>query len=789
MLAPTEDLLARPDMPGDVRDQLQLVHRNALRLLRLVNTLLDFASLEAGRMMAHYEPQDVASLTTDLASGFRSLMERAGLRYEVQCDSNAGTIWMDRDMWEKIVLNLLSNAYKFTLSGTVNVSLHALPASDAPWAVELAVADTGCGIPQADLPHLFERFHRVSAAPARTHEGTGIGLALVYELIGLHGGELRVESQAGGGSTFRVRLRRGHGHLTITPQAPAPPTRSPAPSYLAEAERWTAADTEGPEPAAVPDGDKPSPARILIADDNRDMRDYVRQLLGATYTVNTVADGQAALEAARRNPPDLILADIMMPLMDGIELVRHMRSDAMLRTIPVILLSARAGEESRVEGLASGADDYLVKPFTARELRARVAAHLSAHQVRRESLLASERDRRHLYDILQRAPAFIATLRGPEHVFEYANELYRKMVAGSRELIGKPLLLALPEIQGQGIVELLDDVYRRGQPYVATELRSVVRPRTDEEPVEFIFNVVFQPMLNEAHQVDAIMLHAVDVSAQVRARREVEALAAALRIHQDNLERLVERRTLELRERTEELTLANQRLQELDRLKTEFVGTMSHELRTPLNAIIGFSEMLRDADLSPDDTREYLEHVCEGGQLLLKLVNQALDFASIEAGHLRLYPTEFRLESLVQDVVNLLSQRARERDVRLAVRAVPTTVTADEDRLGQILINLVANAIKFSPPGSTVQVAMHNDADAVRVQVSDSGAGIHEQDQARIFEPFGPGNTLQRRAGTGLGLTISRRLAEAHGGRIELVSAPNQGSCFILVLPAAGTEM
>jgi signal transduction histidine kinase/DNA-binding response OmpR family regulator len=405
MLGPVEDLLAAPaaQVGPEPRELLTIVHRNGLRLQRLVNTLLDFSRIEAGRIQAVYEPTDLAAVTADLASTFRSACERAGLRLVVDCLALPEPVYVDRDMWEKVVLNLLSNAFKFTFAGEIVVTLHPARA-----AVELAVRDTGIGIPATELPHLFERFYRVEGARGRTHEGTGIGLALVQDLVRLHGGSVQVESAPGQGSTFCVSLPTGMAHLPagrIGGSRTLASTALGASPYVEEALRWVpeapplphtprdAATTHEVVPAhlltAPPLPTLPHTAwassrraRILWADDNADMRDYVRRLLSTRYEVEAVADGEMALAAARARRPDLVLADVMMPRLDGFGVLRALRADPELRTLPVILLSARAGEEARIEGLAAGADAYLIKPFSARELLAYVEAHLELGRLR-----------------------------------------------------------------------------------------------------------------------------------------------------------------------------------------------------------------------------------------------------------------------------------------------------------------------------------------------------------------------------------------------------------------------
>ncbi|HKV13328.1 MAG TPA: ATP-binding protein, partial [Thermoanaerobaculia bacterium] len=310
--------------------------------------------------------------------------------FVVDCPPLPEPVWVDRDLWEKIVLNLLSNAFKFTFEGEIAVSLRPV-GPDA----ELSVRDTGTGIPKEELPQVFERFHRVEGARGRTYEGTGIGLALVQELVKLHGGTVRAESEPGRGSVFTVSIPFGNEHLPADridrPRSLAS-TALGIPPFLEEMERW------GPEPAPEAQG-APGGARILLADDNADMRDYVRHLLSGPYEVEAVADGESALAAARLCPPDLVLTDIMMPGLDGFALLKELRADPRTASIPVILLSARAGEESRVEGLEAGADDYLIKPFSARELAARVGTHLEIARLRRQT----EEDLRSQNDELSRA--------------------------------------------------------------------------------------------------------------------------------------------------------------------------------------------------------------------------------------------------------------------------------------------------------------------------------------------------------------------------------------------------
>jgi signal transduction histidine kinase len=385
MMGPIDALLEEVSTAPE-RAQLELLQRNTLRMERLVNAILDFTRIEAGRMDVRFEPTDLGRFTAEIASSFASLLDEAGLRFEVDAPPLPGAVLVDRAMWEAIVFNLLSNAFKFTLEGSIRIALR-VRGDD----IVLEVRDTGEGIPEDWLPRIFERFTRFRPARARTHEGTGIGLAVVRELARLHGGDVEVESRVGQGSTFRVVVPHRPSALEPERRAmPEPKTAGFAPRgarpYLEDLRAWSGADVSSTREDS-PAGGR---ARVLVVDDNADMRSHVERILRPHWHVETVRDGSAALATIRRAPPDLVVADVMMPGLDGFALLRALRGDARTRALPVILLSARAGEEATAEGLEAGADDYLVKPFAPRELVARVRALLETADVHQEALEARE---------------------------------------------------------------------------------------------------------------------------------------------------------------------------------------------------------------------------------------------------------------------------------------------------------------------------------------------------------------------------------------------------------------
>ncbi len=535
MLGPVEDMLATPadQVLPESRELLKVVHRNGLRLHRLVNTLLDFSRIEAGRVRAYYEPTDLVAFTADLASNFRSACEKAGLELVVECPPLDEPVFVDRQMWEKVVLNLLSNAFKFTFEGRIAVSMR-----QRPDAAEFQVSDTGTGIAAEEMPRLFERFHRIESARGRTHEGSGIGLALVQELVKLHGGSIVAESVVGQGTTFTVTIPLGASHLppehvgTDQTLAVATPGASP---FVEEALRWLPDAEKDPSdrngltedvislPLATPaQGERP---RILVADDNSDMRQYVARLLAGEYQVEAVPDGVAALAAVRRHTPDLIVSDVMMSRLDGFGLLKELRADPRTANIPVILLSARAGEESRVEGMQAGADDYIVKPFSARELLARVSAHLQMARLRQEaneSLRASE-ERFQLFMDHSPATAYIKDAQG-RYIFvnRTAEEQFNRPLA---EWVGKTDFDVFPPDEAKLVHENDLSVLESG--------RTAQFMEASTRPDGFCHYLSFKFPLQDRDGAWLLAGMSIDITEQKRAVETQQQLAAIVESSHD----------------------------------------------------------------------------------------------------------------------------------------------------------------------------------------------------------------------------------------------------------------
>jgi PAS domain S-box-containing protein len=526
LLGPLEEmrLASSPEMAHWV--PLEVAYRNAMRMQKLVNTLLEFSKLEAGRAKAAYQPIDIGAFTAELASNFRSAIEQAGMQLRLRCEPIQDRVYLDPDMWEKIVLNLVSNAVKYSDEGIITVGVRQVDA-----LVEVAVSDTGIGIADDQLDKLFNRFYRISNSRGRSQEGTGIGLALVNELVKLHAGTIYVASQPGKGSVFTVRIPVGKSHLPPDQviEQPTGPSPGQAIAYVQEALQWSTANTSSAA-GSTTKADDTDPTRlpsavekrytILLADDNADMRAYVQRLLADQFRVLTAVDGQDAFTQILRHRPDLILSDVMMPELDGFGLLKKVRNHPDLKAIPVIFLSARAGEEASVEGLDAGADDYLVKPFSAKELIVRVTNHLRLNQIRRET-------EQQFYQLFMQAPALINVLKGPNHVFEFFHP-NNKRIFGEVDLTGLAVRDALPELEKQGIIALLDEVYQTGRTIEQQERQIAFVTQASQPDVHYL-NFIYQPWYDIRGQVQGVLNFALDVTEQVLARHQSQESEAKLR--------------------------------------------------------------------------------------------------------------------------------------------------------------------------------------------------------------------------------------------------------------------
>lgn len=745
ILGPIEDALLNQSPPTE--DALRMLHRNSLRLLKLVNGLLDFVRIEVGRMHANYQPTDLSLLTAQLASVFRSAVERAGLKLIVDCPPLPDPVYVDREMWENIVLNLLSNALKATFEGEIRVSV----SSNESGAL-LTVQDTGTGIPEHELPHLFERFNRIEGARSRSHEGSGIGLALVYELVELHGGKIIVESEVGSGTSFKIHLRFGHEHLShgdvASESASLLVHQGSTVAYVQEALGWLPGyDQLANEIAgSVDQGDEQTSTDrkpvVLLVDDNADMREYVRSLLVGRFEVIATSNGRAALEEVRRHSPDLVLTDVMMPEMDGFALLSALRKDPATATIPIIMLSARAGEEARIEGVESGADDYLTKPFTARELVARVEAQLKMARMRREAAeqrvaLTEEvnRARQMAGEALEHVPVAFCTM-DREYRITYMNAAAFQLAAHP----GRPHM-------GACLWDLYPDL-------VGTDVESNIR-RSMEDRVTVEFEQFFPVPGNETwFQFYVYPQPGEGIILYCRNTTETRKAEQALR-------------------RSEQLAAAGR-----------LAASIAHEINNPLEAVTNLLYLAKSDLGLATRSKELLEIADKELQRLSHITARSLKFY-----RQRTAPAYTSLDEVVDSVLYFHDPSIRVHNIAIErrYRATPA-IRCQPGEIQQVFTNLVSNALDALPEKGRLILALRPATSPAGIQgvvatVADNGTGMDRYMYERLFHPF---VTTKGEAGTGLGLWVTKGILDHHNARVAVRTRAGRGTVFRIFFPITG---
>jgi PAS domain S-box-containing protein len=899
LLAPVQDALSDPNIGFENKLRMEVAYRNALRMQKLVNTLLEFSRIEAGRVEGKFTRVDIGDFTEDLVSNFRSAIERSGMELIVRRSPINDPVYVDLDMWERILLNLVSNAFKYSQKGKISVDIQQVEDH-----IEIAVADTGIGIPADQLERIFDRFHRVENASGRSQEGTGIGLAMVRELVRLHCGTIDASSSPGVGSVFTIKIPVGSAHLPlerITHESTDTYLQKHSPAFVEEANQWisnNAGSVNYYEPKTN-DPYKGTRSKVLLADDNADMRGYVQRLLADVFDVVTAADGEDALWKMQQFKPDLLLTDVMMPRLDGFGLLQRVRSHPELKNTPVIFLSARAGEEAKVEGLDAGADDYIVKPFSARELVVRVSNHIRINQVRRET-------ERQFYQLFQEAPAIINVFKGPDFIFEVFHPK-NKDIFGDVDFTGKPLLDALPELGQQGIFDIMRDVYSNG---VTKTERERVIPLHDISgiAIQRYFNYIYQPWYDIKGKIQGVLNFAIDVTDQVVARKQVEESeqrfrkvllnapsmfailhGAELRIvfandpilfgwsrtreiiglpllealpeltnqrfpallhevlntgktitgHEekavimengqpiekyfsyvyqpiqeadgsitgvtamatDMTKEVLSRRKIEesekrYRDLSEKLELlVKQRTEELQRSNDDlqqFAHVASHDLKEPVRKLRTFINLL-DAEYGsemPERGKVYLEKMRMASTRMYAMIEGVLKYSSINEAEQLVEQVDLNeiFRSIESDLEILFAQRQA-----VIHRGLLPTIVGADILLYQLFYNLVNNSLKFSHEKPVINISssivQHGGIDQVKIVVSDNGIGFDQQFADKIFQAFSRLNSKDRYEGTGLGLSLCKKIVERHHGTISAIGKENEGSTFTIVLPLRQTGL
>jgi signal transduction histidine kinase len=510
-------LLASNELTETCRVELERIQRSASRLFVLVNDILDFTRLEAGKAQVHWERIDPNAIVAGVVADASSAAQRAGVSLECREDPSVGKIPLDRGKVEKIVLNLVGNALKFTpRGGHIDVQVHSVGGQ-----VEISIADTGPGIAPELQPFLFQRFQQLDSSLARKHEGSGIGLALVKEFTELMGGTVGVESEPGHGARFFVRFPASADRVIAPSDVPeASEEQNRSQHRLASKLRD---ERPPPRPAAPPADGRP---RVLVVEDNSDMAAYVSRILAEDFSVGVAENGRVALELASAAPPDVIVSDVMMPEMDGFELVGHLKRDVKLRSIPVLLLTARSSGGELAEGLRIGADDYLGKPFAPTELEARVRAAYRLHRTQSE-LEASLQTIREMHEQLTHAAKLAAVgtviagisheLNNPLNAIMMSVQLLSNELPEDAELPRKAMhMIERQAIRCAGLVRALLDFSRKG-----SAVRDLVAPTVLLDRVTELAAPLFQ-------QRGVSFSARSDVPAGVEIRVSIEELEIAL---------------------------------------------------------------------------------------------------------------------------------------------------------------------------------------------------------------------------------------------------------------------
>ncbi|WAR54824.1 hypothetical protein PtB15_4B442 [Puccinia triticina] len=837
IVGPISMMLESSDISPAARERLKVVERNTQRLINLVNQLLDLSRFEAGKMVARFKGTDVSKLTANLSALFRSAMHKNQLDFVVDCPETTRRVWVDHDFFEKVVFNILSNSMKFTPKGG-KVKVEVRYDSNNCY---LICSDTGRGIKPEELPKIFERFHR--AENSHLAEGTGIGLALVQDIIKLHCGLLEVESQVDRGSKFTITFRLGVAHLppdSLDHSCDSEIDQFNDRVVASNARRWILGEIEPSRTLLLdvsPSHSDSSSSRgstdlqlapmndavmstagstVLIADDNADMRNFLRSVLSRYYNVVEAVDAQQAYQWAKLNRPDILVSDVMMPGMDGFELLRRLKADSDTAGMSVILLSARAGSESRIEGLAEGADDYLVKPFEAKELVARVNTHLQIAKMRQrlEAAVATRtqllreneqkyRDLYHTFEVISMlSPVGIFQL-SPLGQITFANNAFHSQCKLAR---GEPLsqwMNCIHSLDRESIEDTFEQSIRGRQP-----IKGEFRWRDGS----WCFYEL-TPYYKEDDRFEGYLGSTTDVTE--RKESEKKQLEAA-----------------EARARDAE---------ESKRQQEAFIDMTSHEIRNPLHGIHQAAELLYSSlkllhgvvenshqIIGPDlvqfrtELREDIDAI-ESIQLCAshqsRIADDIINVSKLSMGLLTTIKTDFDLVGRVREVLSMYLIEAQQKSVELKLQIgegleITHYICADPNRLAQVIINFLSNALRYTstsegPRSVTVRVdvftkcpeprphvrrigTLRAEVEAVapedlvyaKVSVQDTARGLSPEELAKLFSRFVQANPTQDQyGGSGLGLYVSHRLIENHGGFIEVMSTKGQGSVFSFVIP------
>ncbi|CAE7175104.1 unnamed protein product [Rhizoctonia solani] len=793
--APLDQLMALRNLGEGVTYKLQLATRNCKRLNKLIDSIMDMSKIEAGRLTGKFRPVQLGRLTADIAALFRSLAEKKRITYEIETGTGGlePIVYVDLDLWEKIICNLLSNAFKYTTQGTVTVSV-----VHGPTESHVRVRDTGVGIPKDYLNQVFERFFRVNNNRA---EGTGVGLSLTKELVSLHGGQILLDSrtkdegEGDSGSVFTVVLPHGSSHLPVSLVQDAPwPSDMPGMLHK-EMEYWT--DFEQPVASSGGSGCDEGESGvsstlffekndvILVVDDNADMRGYIRKIFSPYLTVLEAQDGYEALQIAKSQKLHLVLCDVMMPEMDGPQLVSRLREDRKTKFLPVIFVTA-SDDETLFGGKEEGAVDHISKPFRVRDMLARVQLQL---QLGKRRLKLEDEFEARSYELQ------VLGELSPVGIFRTdANGKLTYLNPAWYQITGFPM-----ERERDEWLEYLDartkeDALRVWKNCFENRQSSAVRLHWNNDVWT---HAVIAPLISTGGILIGSFGAVMDINEQYRLEETRIALA-------EEREHIAASRA-EDAERQRELEIERRRAQEL------LIDVTSHELRQPVSAIIqnaevvrtnmkGLRELLQDCrkrgiSYTPtdrflrelDEDMQAMESITQCGLAQARIANDVLSLSRIQLNVLSIVPTDFDIRRETSQILLVFRNEliAKKIEFKLDLGRGADIfglqiVSTDRSRFAQVITNasrvlLMSNAIRFTDtstglreilvslelwpdppsdescavpqlrPGHTLRALSpgsetEDPAVYIYVSVQDSGPGLRKEDLALLFQRFQQGS-------------------------------------------------
>lgn len=755
ILGPVQQLAKNEGLSDDSREMLLVAERNAKQLLRHVNELLDVAKLDAGKMAIRYASADLSALVRLIASNFETLADEKNISYKVITPERMHCQF-DAEKMQRVCLNLLSNAFKFTPpGGAICISL----TKDNGQAV-IMVRDSGPGIRKENRERIFERFRQLDGGPNRKYGGTGLGLAIVKDFVTLHRGTVSIEDAPFGSGAFFI--------VTIPRKAPAG-TKVAVDAPLNEPlirEDTEAVITEiAPQPQE-PGGGQPVPKDgrpvVLVVEDNPDLNSFIQKMLADSYQVISAGNGEDGYRLARTHVPDLILSDVMMPKISGEQMIEMIREDQRLRSIPIVMLTAKADDALRVTLLAGGIQDYLVKPFSGEEIKARIHNILSIHKARKA--LQDELESRN-QDIDTLAAQAITRTRELEEALENLN---RREVQLQAIMDGSPTAIYIKNMEGTYV--MVNDEYCR--------LFSLERPAIIGKDDFGLHPEALAAILRENDAAVIKENHSMKFEEQITVGSELRTFMSMKfpLQNQDGSPYALCGISMDITERIE-----------LERKKDDFIAAASHEMKTPVTSIKILSQVLESQLSADNEAAKYVLKMDGQVDRLTKLIDDLLDVSKIQHGQLQYVDEEVNLGDLLKEVLVDQTLLHTDHTLTYSLPSAPVYVLGDHYRLSQVLSNLLANAIKYSSSGDEIRLVMsvNDDKKTVTVAVTDTGIGIDERHHGRLFERFYrvTDETARTYPGLGMGLYIASEIIKRHHGSIAVKSSKGAGSTFSFTLP------